>query len=137
MSLYLPDSRPTSGGKVQSDTWKPRVGHGFKRIPEEERAFLRAFFAGDWERFREQCKADKFADIHEAERRWATERYQSVYRTIKGLMKGWRATKLLLEHEVPDQPPEGCTMAGLTPEERRRLVNAKFRCVAAMQGPPI
>ena len=57
-------------------------------------------------------------------RKWSSERTQSVYRTLKGLMKNRAALEKLLKHQAP----------GLTEAERATLVASKFRLVAAVQN---
>ena len=53
----------------------------------------------------------------------APSRWQSVYRTVRGMTKPRRALRLLLEAEVP----------GATPEQLEQLLDARCRCVWAYQ----
>ena len=100
--------------------------------------FLVAYSNDEWNNFKERMEAvvtpalvderseattRRQAQKAAAVRVWASLRLQTLYRTIKGMMKNRSAYSLLLHATLPD----------LSDEAHERLLNAKYRCVAACQ----
>ena len=119
-------------------TWPPKRGNGFRQLPKVETNFLKSFFEADWQRFEERAQRREFEGLpggrHQQERVWASQRYQTVSRTIRGLLKGWTAFDLHLQAELPETPPEGSGLDGFSAADRHRLASSKFRCLAALQA---
>ena len=135
-SSCAPDLRKRQEERLGVDTRGLRFNN-YKTKPKQRLAiqelnFLKWYYTDEWTTHCERLTRDtqaaggpsqEIADT-EATRRWASERWQSVYRTIRGVMtKPRRALQLMLKAELP----------GCSPEELKCLLDVKFRCVWAYQ----
>jgi hypothetical protein len=129
-SLTDPELEASKNGPIAAPTLTTLIPHYGEVILQPakglqdakgEVGFLKNYFEADWNHFKKRTEQESERELKE--RKWASERMQTLYRTVKGMFAKRRAYELLLELQLP----------GESEDRRKQLVDSKFTCLVAMQ----